>query len=102
MSQLSLYVSSVLELASFVGYFYYLGFVFVVLSCLFIAALGPPAGKGLNFYCVFVNFPCGVLTQVWYIIVSISELCLLTSLGGDDTHSRECEDWMLSYVLMKI
>ena len=30
------------------------------------------------FCCVFVTFPCGVLGQVWYLIVSISDLCLLT------------------------
>ena len=29
------------------------------------------------FYCVFVTFPCGVLGQVWYLIVSIPDLCLL-------------------------
>ena len=30
------------------------------------------------FYCVFVTFPCGALGQVWYFIISISNLCLLT------------------------
>ena len=30
------------------------------------------------FYCVFVTFPCGVIGQVWYLIVSIPDLCLLT------------------------
>ena len=29
------------------------------------------------FYCDFVTFPCGVLGQVWYLIVSIPDLCLL-------------------------
>ena len=28
------------------------------------------------FYCVFVTFPCGVLGQVWCLIVSIFDLCL--------------------------
>ena len=28
--------------------------------------------------CVFVTFPCGVLGQVWYLIVSIPDLCLLS------------------------
>ena len=27
---------------------------------------------------VFRNFPCGVLGQVWYMIVSIPDLCLLS------------------------
>ena len=59
-------------------HFCYLCLVFVVLSCLFIAALWPPAGKGLNsrlsfpmLYCVFATFPCGILGQVWYSIVLI-------------------------------
>ena len=30
------------------------------------------------FSCVFVTFACGVLGQVWYLIVSIPDLCLLT------------------------
>ena len=29
------------------------------------------------FYCVFVTFPYGVLGQVWYLVVSIPDLCLL-------------------------
>ena len=29
------------------------------------------------FSCVFVTFPCGVLGQVWYLIESIPDLCLL-------------------------
>ena len=60
-------------------------FVFVMLSCLFIAAMWSPAGERANhlailcvmFYCVFVTFPCGLLGQVWYLIVSISDLSLL-------------------------
>ena len=28
-------------------------------------------------YCVFDTFPCGVLGQMWYLIVSIPHLCLL-------------------------
>ena len=30
------------------------------------------------FPCVFVTFPCGVLGQVWYLIVSIPDLYLPT------------------------
>ena len=30
------------------------------------------------FSCVFVTCPCGVLGQVWYLIVSIPDICLLT------------------------
>ena len=60
----------------------YLCLVFVMLSRVSIAALWSPAGKGLTswlsfvmFYCVFVTFPCGILGQVWYLIVSIPDLC---------------------------
>ena len=30
------------------------------------------------FYCVIITFPCGVLGQVWCLIVSIPDLCLLS------------------------
>ena len=60
-------------------------FVFVIFSRLFIAALWSPAGKGLTswllfvmFNCVFVTYPCGILGQVWYLIVSIPDLCRLS------------------------
>ena len=33
------------------------------------------------FSCVFATFPCGVLDQVWYLIVSIPDLCLLTFIA---------------------
>ena len=53
-------------------------------SRLFISALWSPAGKGLTswlsfviFNCVFVTFPCGMLGQVWYMVVSIPDFCHL-------------------------
>ena len=65
-------------------HFCYLCFMSVMLSCLFIAALWLPAWKGLTFCyyvcnvsCVFVTFLCGVLGQVWHLIVSIRDICLL-------------------------
>ena len=52
-----------------------------MLSRLLIAALWSPAGKELTswllfvmFNCVFVTFPCGILGQVWHLIVSIMDL----------------------------
>ena len=58
--------------------------VFHAFVCVFIAALWPPAGKGLTswllfviFICVFVTFPYGILDQVWYLIVLIPDLCRL-------------------------
>ena len=58
----------------------------LVCFMLLIAALWSPAGKGLAswlsfvmFTCVCVTFPCGILGQVWYLIVSISDLCRLSN-----------------------
>ena len=52
---------------------------------LFICALWSPAGKGLTSWfsfvvsdCEFITFPIGILGQVWFLIVSISDLCTLT------------------------
>ena len=62
----------------------YLCLEFLMLSCLFIAALWSPAGKELTSWllfvmlnCVFVTFPCGIQGQVWYLIVSNPDLCHL-------------------------
>ena len=64
----------------------YFCIVFVMLSRLLIAALWSPAGKGvtsrLSFVvlnCVVVTFPFGILGQVWYLIVSIPDLCPLSN-----------------------
>ena len=64
---------------------HYLCLVFVMFLRLFIAALWSPARKGLTswlllvmFNCIFVTFPCGVLGQVWYLIVLIPDLCRLS------------------------
>ena len=53
-----------------------------MLSRLFIAALWSHAWKRVTswllfvmFNCVFVTFPCGILDQVRYLIVSIPDLC---------------------------
>ena len=56
-----------------------------MLSRLFNAVLWTPAGKGITswllfvmFGCVFVIFPCGILGQLRYFIVSIPYLCHLS------------------------
>ena len=66
----------------------YVWLVLVMFSRLFIAALCSPAGKELTswlllvmFNCVFVTFPCGILGQVWYLIVSIPDFCRLSYYG---------------------
>ena len=64
---------------SFVDHLCYLCPVFVARSCLFVAALWSPEGKGLTswllfvmFFCDFVTFPFGILGQEWSLIVSIT------------------------------
>ena len=59
--------------------------VFVMLLRLLVAALWSPAGKGLTSWlsfvvlnCVIATFPFGILGQVWYLIVSIPDLCPLS------------------------
>ena len=59
--------------------------VFFMLSYLFFAALWSPAGKVLTswllfvmFNYIFVTFPCGILDQVCYLIVSIPDRCRLS------------------------
>ena len=73
----------------------YLCLVFFMLLRLFSAALWSPAGKGLTswlslviFNRVFVTFPCGMLGQVWYLIVMTPDYCCLTLkvLSGFQTH----------------
>ena len=51
-------------------------------SATYSRALWSPAGKGLTTWlsfvmlnCVFVTFPCGILGQMWYLILSIPDLC---------------------------
>ena len=63
----------------------YLCLEFVMLMRMFIAALLSPAGKRLTswlsfvmFNCVFATLPCGILCQVWYLIVSIPDICHLS------------------------
>ena len=58
---------------------------YVMVSRLFVTALLSLAGKWLTswslfvmFNCVFVTFPCGILCQVWYLIVSVPDLCHLS------------------------
>ena len=70
--------------------FCYLCLVFVMLSRLFISALWSPAGKVLTSWllfvmsnCDFVTFSCGILGQVWYLIVLIPDLCCLSYFHSD-------------------
>ena len=62
--------------------------LFVMLSRLFNAALWSPAWKGLTswlsfemFNCTYITFSCGILGQVWYLIVFIPDLCPFLTLN---------------------
>ena len=67
-------------------YLCYFCIVFVMLLRLLIAALWLPAGNGLTSWLSFVGlkcvivvtFPFSILCQVWYLIVSILDLCPLS------------------------
>ena len=58
-----------------------------MLSHLSLLHCGHLLGKGLTswqlfvmFNCDFVTFPCGILGQVWFLIVLIPDLCRLSTL----------------------
>ena len=58
--------------------------MFVVFACLLIIELWSSAWKGLTSwrscvlcFIIFITFPCGILGQVWCLIVSIPGRCLL-------------------------
>ena len=62
-----------------------------------IATLWLPAGKELTswlsfvmFNCVFVTFPCDILGQVWYLMVSIPDPCHFSY--------NSCNDDILNYL----
>ena len=62
-----------------------------MLSCLYIATLWSPAGKGLTSWllflvsnCYFVTLPCRILGQMLYLIVMIPDLCRLSYFHSVD------------------
>ena len=54
-----------------------------MLSRLFVVALWSSEGKAFvcDVNCDFITFPFGILGQVWYLIVSISDHCCLSYFG---------------------
>ena len=70
--------------SSLVNHLCYLCLVFVMLSRLFVACYERADPLALvTFSCVFVTFPCGILGHVWYLIVSIPDLCRLSGKDKD-------------------
>ena len=41
-------------------------------------------------YCIFATFPCGIIGQVWYFIVSFPDLCCLSYFKGSNFASIDC------------
>ena len=52
--------------------------------------------------CVFVTFPCGILGPVWYLIVSIPDLCHLSDFGAkhifDNSKATRNENLICFYI----
>ena len=63
---------------------------------MFICDLWSPAGKGLTSWLSFVvstvslSLPIGILGQVWYLIVSIPDLCTLTYSDDNSKKATTC------------
>ena len=53
----------------------YFCLVFVMLSRVYLLM---PCDRFVKSNFVFVTFPCGILVQVWYLIVSIPDICPLS------------------------
>ena len=70
--------------------------VFLMPSCLFIAALWLHVGKGMTswlllvmFMVFFLTFPCGILGQLWYLNVSFPDLCHLSYILFGRRHQKK-------------
>ena len=71
-----------------------------VMPVLVLAVLWSPVGKGLAFlaflylmFSCFCYFPFGVLGQLWYLIVSISDLCSLPYLEQKTVSAIQFPMW---------
>ena len=57
-------------------------------------------------YCIFVTFPCGILGQVWYLIVLFPDLCRLSyfdlSVCEDSYISRQLKLHIFGYITVDI
>ena len=74
---------------------------------LFICASWSPAGKGLTSWLSFVvssvslSLPIGILGQVWYLIVSIPDLCNLTYFDCNLCHFFRRVNLVIFWLLPK-
>ena len=85
-------------LLTFSRRYFFCGSFVLLMSCdchafVSLAALWSPAGKGLTSWLLFVmllwfvTFPCGILGQVWYWIVSNPDLCCLSYFYYPNFHT---------------
>ena len=75
---------------------------------LFVCALWSPAGKGWplgsRLWCLLwvCHFPIGILGQVWYLIVSIPDLCTLTYYQTGVSENRTLMKNWVKHILLLI
>ena len=77
-------------------------------ACLFVCALWLSAGRGLTFWlslwCIAVSL--SLLGQVWYLIVSIPDLCTLTyydiASGSDIRPCIEIDKPLVVYIFSSV
>ena len=48
----------------------------------------------VKFNCIFVTFPCGILDLVWYLIVSIPDLCRFTYIQNKVVLCFKCLQYL--------
>ena len=60
----------------------------MILSCFRVCSLLPCVQLTSWLNCAFVTFPCGILGQMWYLIVSIHDLYHISYFDNeDDSHN---------------
>ena len=73
--------------------------VSVMLSCLFLGLTSLLSCMWCFLVCFFVTLPNGVLGEVWYLIVSIPDLCLLPYFTSAQTCSLMCRSGTVTTIL---
>ena len=94
--------TSFVDLLCFCSVLCLLCFVRVCLYVLRGHLLGKGWPLGSRLWCLLwvCHFPIGILGQVWYLIVSIPDLCNLTYFGN--TTCKYCTLWLNSIILIAI
>ena len=71
-----------------------------VLCCLVVTCLARADVLAIvgDIYCIFVTFPCCILGQVWYLIVSFPDLCRLSYYDALGSHISIMSQEEFSYL----